>query len=112
MGGIYKHMFEPGDPSQVGRFETDDAHLAVDGEIERVVGPMRARGGHIASLDHWPHANTTLEGFQHYCDRLAERYGKANRVMRFGGGLAQGSASLGKQAGPASGLILGAKPAR
>jgi uroporphyrinogen decarboxylase len=112
MGGIYKHIFEPGDPAQVGRFESADVHDAIDGELERVVAPMVARGGYIASLDHWPNVNTTYEGFRYYCDRLAKGYGKANRVTRFEGDVTLGSASLKSQAGPADGLILGAAPSR
>ena len=110
MGGIYKHMFEPGHPGQVGRFRTNDVRDAIDDELERVVGPMVARGGYIASLDHWPFAGTPHDGFRYYCDRLAERYGKANRVTRFADGVAVGAVGLQDQAGPASGLILGEPP--
>ena len=82
MGGIYKHIFEPGDPTQVGRFQTTDLCEAIDRELERVVSPMRARGGYIACLDHAAHVGTTYAGFRYYCDRLMERNGKANRVTR------------------------------
>jgi uroporphyrinogen decarboxylase len=110
MGGIYKHMFEPGDPSQVGRFETTDVHQAIDHELARVVAPMRARGGYIISLDHWPHANTPYDGFQYYCDRLAEQYGKANRVTRFDSGAPLARVPLEEQASPADVIILGDTP--
>ncbi len=81
MGGIYKHMFEPSDRAQVGRFKTVDIHQAIDEGLERVVKPMTKRGGYIASLDHWAFWGTTFEGYGYYSERL-ERYGKANRVMR------------------------------
>ena len=81
MGGIYKHMFEPGDPAQVGRFGSSDIHRAIDEELERVVKPMTKRGGYIASLDHWAFWGTTFEGYKYYSERL-ERYGKANRGTR------------------------------
>ena len=53
MGGIYKHIFEPANPGQVGRFETTDVHKVIDEELERIVKPMRERGGYFISLDHW-----------------------------------------------------------
>jgi len=81
MGGIYKHMFEPAHPAQVGRFKSADIHRAIDDELERVVAPMVKRGGYIASLDHWAFWGTTFEGYRYYSDRL-ERSGKANRVTR------------------------------
>ena len=81
MGGIYKHMFEPGDPAQTGRFESPDIRQAIDNELERVVAPMTKRGGYIASLDHWAFWGTTFEGYKHYSESL-ERYGKANLVTR------------------------------
>lgn len=31
MGGIYKHIFEPGHPARVGRLQTDDVRKAIDG---------------------------------------------------------------------------------
>ncbi|MCX7030982.1 MAG: hypothetical protein NTU62_12805 [Spirochaetes bacterium] len=82
MGGIYKHMFEPADPAQVGRFRTADVHKAIDDELERVVKPMRARGGYIAALDHWAFWNVTCDGYRHYSNALTERYGKGNSVTR------------------------------
>ena len=81
MGGIYKHMFEPGDLAQVGRFESTDVHQAIDDELARVVGPMTRRGGYIASLDHWAFWGTTCDGYRYYSEQL-ERYGKANQVTR------------------------------
>lgn len=81
MGGIYKHMFEPGDMAQAGRFGSGDVHKAIDDELERVVKPMAKRGGYIASLDHWAFWGTTYDGYGHYSKGL-ERYGKANRVTR------------------------------
>ena len=78
MGGIYKHMFEPNDPAQVGRFKTADLFEAIDQELERVVKPMAGRGGYIAALDHWAFWGTTYKGYKHYAKEL-ERYGKANR---------------------------------
>ncbi len=82
MGGIYKHMFEPADPAQVGRFRTTDVHAAIDEELERVVKPMRARGGYIAALDHWAFWGVTLDGYRYYSEQLAARYSKSNRVTR------------------------------
>jgi uroporphyrinogen decarboxylase len=81
MGGIYKHMFEPGDPGQIGRFATTDVHEAIDGELKRVVEPMVKRGRYIAALDHWAFWGTTFDGYRHYSDRLLD-YGKANRVTK------------------------------
>ena len=85
MGGIYKHMFEPGDPAQVGRFKTTNVHEAIDAELERVVKPMVKRGGYIAALDHLAFWGTTYDGYRYYSQRL-EKYGKANVVTRFGNG--------------------------
>ena len=81
MGGIYKHMFEPEHPAQVGRFGTGDVHQAIDGELKRVVEPMAGRGGYFPSLDHWAFWGTTYDGYRYYSEQL-ERYGKANRVTR------------------------------
>ena len=81
-GGIYKHIFEPGDPSQVGRFKSTDYRKAIDEELERVVKPMTKRGGYIAALDHWAFWGTTFDGYKHYCKRLWD-YGKANERKRF-----------------------------
>lgn len=82
MGGIYKHMFEPGDPAQVGHFKSLDVHRAIDDELHRVVGPMVRRGGYIASLDHLAFWGTTFDGYRYYSQQLTERYGKANCVER------------------------------
>ncbi len=82
MGGIYKHMFEPNDPAQVGRFRTTDVYEAIDHELERVVAPMAKRGGYIAALDHWAFWGTSYRGYCYYSERLAERYGKANQSTR------------------------------
>jgi uroporphyrinogen decarboxylase len=86
MGGIYKHMFEPDHPSQVGRFDTKDMYEAINQELERVVGFMRrrsgGRGGYIAALDHWAFPGTTYRGYRYYSDQLAEKHGKANHVTR------------------------------
>ncbi|WP_010261850.1 uroporphyrinogen decarboxylase family protein [Treponema primitia] len=81
MGGIYKHMFEPNDLSQVGRFTTTDVHEAIDMELKRVVEPMMKRGRYIAALDHWAFWGTTFDGYTHYSNRLLD-YGKANTVTR------------------------------
>jgi hypothetical protein len=82
MGGIYKHIFEPGSPSQVGRFRSDDVRQAIDDELKRVVEPMRRRGKYIPSLDHAANQATHYYDYRYYCDVLRERYGKANRVTR------------------------------
>lgn len=82
MGGIYKHMFEPGDIAQVGRFKTTNVFEAIDSELERVLPPMIRRGGYFPSLDHAANPSTTYPAYRHYCDRLARDYGKANRVTR------------------------------
>ena len=111
MGGIYKHMFEPGDPAQVGRFESDDVHRAIDGELERVVRPMIRRGGYIASLDHWAFWGTTYDGYCYFCQRLAEEYGKANRVTRFSDCADIGDVPLASQPSPAPGLVIQEEPA-
>jgi uroporphyrinogen decarboxylase len=81
MGGIYKHIFEPGDPAQVGRFRSDNYRQAIDDELQRVVAPMVKRGRYIAALDHWAFWGTTYEGYRYYAEQLG-RYGKANRVTR------------------------------
>ena len=82
-GGIYKHVFEPGSPTQVGRFETQDARREIDRELERVVAPLRKRGGYVIGLDHAVHEGVRYADFVYYCDRLAASYGKANRATRF-----------------------------
>lgn len=85
MGGIYKHMFEPGDPAQVGRFKSSNVSETIDEELERVVKPMIERGGYIAALDHWAFWGTNYDDYGYYTQRL-KRYGKANRSTRFGDG--------------------------
>jgi hypothetical protein len=85
MGGIYKHMFEPGSLTQVGRFETKDTRREIDRELQRVVEPLRKRGGYVAGLDHAVHRGVDYEDFAYYCRRLSEGYGKANRATRFSG---------------------------
>ena len=81
MGGIYKHIFEPNAPEQVGRFNTTDVYEAIDQELERVVKPMRMRGGYFPALDHWAYWNIDYEAYKYYCDKMFE-YGKANSVHR------------------------------
>jgi uroporphyrinogen decarboxylase len=81
MGGIYKHMFEPNDPAQIGRFKTTDINEAIDTELKRVAEPMTKRGRYIAALDHWSFWGTTFGGYKHYTERLLD-YGKANTVTR------------------------------
>jgi hypothetical protein len=81
MGGIYKHIFEPGALSQVGRFNTADVHEAIDDELERVLRPMMKRGGYIASLDHAANHAVSYEAYRYYSDSLL-KYGKANVVTR------------------------------
>ena len=83
MGGIYKHMFEPASPSQAGRFQTTDVRREIDRELARVVAPLRARGGYIASLDHFIHAGVRYPDLVYYCEALEREYGKANRSSRF-----------------------------
>ena len=83
MGGIYKHIFEPDHPSQAGRFKTNHVPTLIDEELERVVRPLRERGGYIAGLDHWVHPGVRYPDYVYYCERLAETYGKANRSLRF-----------------------------
>ena len=89
MGGIYKHMFEPGHPAQAGRFSTHDFRKAIDGELERVVVPMKrragGRGGYIAALDHWAFPGVTYDGYRYYSDQLSKNYGKANRLIATAG---------------------------
>ena len=80
-GGIYKHMFEPCSLSQVGRFNTTDVHEAIDQELERVVAPMRKRGGYTPSLDHWAFWGVHYNDYRYYSERLYD-YGKANQSLR------------------------------
>lgn len=82
MGGIYKHMFEPGSPEQAGKFRSGDVRQAIGDELKRVVEPMRKRGKYIPSLDHAANQATHYPDYRYYCDCLRESYGKANRVTR------------------------------
>lgn len=82
MGGIYKHMFQPEDLSQVGRFTTTDVRRCIDDELERVVRPMIKRGGYIAALDHGMGYYVKYPDFKYYSAKL-EAYGKANKSTRF-----------------------------
>lgn len=82
-GGIYKHIFEPGALSQHGRFATQDPRTEIERELEKIVPPLRKRGGYIAGLDHSVHKNVDYGDFVFYCEQLATRYGKANRGTRF-----------------------------
>jgi uroporphyrinogen decarboxylase len=81
MGGIYKHMFEPNDPTQVGRFTTTNVHEAIRFEMERVLKPMRKRGNYIACLDHWAYWAVSYGDYRFYCDEMY-KYGKGNVVSR------------------------------
>jgi len=81
MGGIYKHMFEPGDSTQVGRFKSTDYRNAINEELERVLKPMAKRGGYIASLDHWAFWGATFDGYRYYSEHLYD-YGKANNIHK------------------------------
>jgi hypothetical protein len=81
MGGISKHMFEPDAPEQIGRFNTTDVFKAIDAELERVVAPMRKRGGYIISLDHGAHWAVDYKPYRYYSDRLYD-YGKANSTHK------------------------------
>jgi len=81
IGGIYKHMFEPASPGQVGRFTTNDVYEAIDIELKRVVEPMRKRGGYFPMLDHGAQGAVDYQGYKHYSERLYE-YGKANTINR------------------------------
>jgi len=80
-GGIYKHMFEPCSPTQVGRFNTRDTREAIDQELKRVVEPMRKRGYYFPSLDHGAHYAVNYPDYKYYSEKLLD-YGKANRVTR------------------------------
>jgi uroporphyrinogen decarboxylase len=81
MGGIYKHMFEPAAPEQVGRFSTTDIYKAIDQELERVLKPMCKRGGYFPSLDHWAYWAVDYKAYRYYCDKML-KFGKANTVYR------------------------------
>ncbi|MBI2940872.1 MAG: hypothetical protein HYY04_10585 [Chloroflexi bacterium] len=83
IGGIYKHIFEPADLAQAGRFRSTDARQAIDEEIERVVKPLRRRGGYLPALDHWVPRAARYPDFRYYCERLVEKYGVVNRSLRF-----------------------------
>ncbi|MBI2941580.1 MAG: hypothetical protein HYY04_14190 [Chloroflexi bacterium] len=84
MGGIYKHMFEPADPAQAGRFRSTDVRQAIDEELDRVVRPLRQRGRYLPSLDHWVFREVRYPDFRYYCEQLVGKYGVANRSTRFG----------------------------
>jgi len=81
MGGIYKHMFEPASPGQVGRFSTNDVYKEINYELERVIKPMRKRGRYFPSLDHWAYWAVDYEAYCYYSEKLIE-YGKSNVVLR------------------------------
>ncbi|MCL1888526.1 MAG: hypothetical protein FWF96_06610 [Kiritimatiellaeota bacterium] len=81
MGGIYKHMFEPTAPAQVGKFNTTDVYEAIDQELRRVVGPMRKRGHYFPSLDHGAFWGVDYAPYKYYCEKMLG-YGKANTVTR------------------------------
>ena len=81
MGGIYKHMFEPASPGQIGKFNTSDVYQAIDQELERVLTPMRKRGGYFPSLDHWAYWAVDYDAYHYYSEKMRE-YGKANTVLR------------------------------
>ena len=81
MGGINKHMFEPDAPEQVGKFNTDNVYTAIDAELERVVKPMRKRGGYFPSLDHGAHWAVDYQPYLYYSDKLYD-YGKANTTHK------------------------------
>ena len=83
MGGVYKHVFEPESLTQVGRFETKETRREIDTELERVVKPLRKRGGYVVGLDHCVHRGVGYTDFAYYCQRLSEQYGKANEATRF-----------------------------
>jgi len=82
MGGIYKHMFEPNAPAQVGKFNTRDVREAIDQEMKRVVEPMRKRGRYFPALDHGASYYIDYPDYKYYCEKMTG-YGKANRVTRF-----------------------------
>ena len=77
MGGINKHMFEPAAPEQIGRFNTNDVYSAIDMELERVLTPMRKRGGYFPSLDHGAYWAVDYGAYRYYSEQLY-KYGKAN----------------------------------
>ena len=82
MGGIYKHIFEPGSPTQVGKFRSANVRQAIDDELKRVVEPMRKRGKYIPSLDHAANYAANYDDYRYYSDILQEKYGKGNVVTR------------------------------
>jgi hypothetical protein len=81
MGGIYKHIFEPNDISQIGKFSTGDVIEAINLELERVLPMMCRRGGYFPSLDHGAHWAISFDAYNHYAEKLLQ-YGKANQVTR------------------------------
>lgn len=80
-GGIYKHIFEPGDISQVGRFDSTNVYEAIDKELERVIPYMQNRGGYLPSLDHGAYWAVSYDAYRYYCEKLYD-YGKSNKVTR------------------------------
>jgi len=71
---------------------------------------MARRSGYTASLDHWALWGTTYDGYLHYSQRLADKYGKANQVTRFADCPLLGAVPLASQRFPASGLFLQQEP--
>jgi uroporphyrinogen decarboxylase len=67
-GGISKHVLEK------------EGVQPIDAEIERVVRPLRARGGYLLSLDHWCPRGVRLSQYEYFHRRLRD-YGKANQVQ-------------------------------
>lgn len=76
-GGIYKHIFEPNHPAQVGKFDGLDLYQAIDRELERVLPKMKKRGRYFPALDHSVHSNVTYKGFEYYNRMMQEKYGTA-----------------------------------
>ena len=66
LGGIYKHMFD------------SESIADIDAELDRVVRPLRKRGGYFPSLDHWVYRGVPLRRYDYFHRRLGD-YGKANQ---------------------------------
>ena len=66
-----------------GNIDPFDVHQAIDKELERVVVPMRERGGYFPSLDHWVFKGVRYVDFQYYCRQLEIKYGVVNQSTRF-----------------------------
>jgi len=47
-------------------------HAAIDAELERVIPPMKQRGGYAAGLDHGIPSDVSLENYRYYVKRLME----------------------------------------